>query len=77
MSVSDDSVGFSDTESNAENEEAKAADTTSGTRVTRRKQQKESNSIVHQVKTSHLLILLLGTMPFSTLQYLILPLNYP
>ena len=30
MSDSDDSVGFSDTESNAENEEAKAADTTSG-----------------------------------------------
>ena len=30
MSESDDSVGFSDTESNAENEEAKVADTTSG-----------------------------------------------
>ena len=30
MSDSDDSAGFSDTESNAENEEAKVADTTSG-----------------------------------------------
>ena len=30
MSDSDDTVGFSDTEDNADNEEAKVADTTSG-----------------------------------------------
>ena len=33
--------------------------------------------LVHQVRTLHLLILLLGTMQVLILQYLILPVNNP
>ena len=81
MPDSDDSVGFSDTESKAENEEAKVADTTSD----HEDMEEETTErikillmhLVHQVKTLHLLILLLGIMPSLTLQYLILPVNYP
>ena len=84
MSDSDDTVGFSETEENAENETAEVADTTSGSQNHEDMEEEDKTTIrialmhlVHQVKISLLLILLLGIIPFSTLQYLILPVNYP
>ena len=78
MSDSGESTGFSDTESNVENEEAKVSDTISShENIEDVNNQKIKMHLVHQVRTLHLLILLLGTMQFSTLQYLILQVNYP
>ena len=78
MSESDDSFGFSDTENHAENEDANVADTISGhedmEEVNNRKNQDTSGTSSENLASADLTA---GTMQFSTLQYLILPVNYP
>ena len=46
-------------------------------RSTTRKMRMHQRHLVHLVRPLHLMILLQGTMQFSILQYLILPVNYP
>ena len=80
MSDTGESTGFSDTESKDENEEAKVSDTISShDTVMETGQQPEKSRCIwcFYVRTLHLLILLQGTMQFSSLQYLILHVNYP
>ena len=78
MTDSGESTGFSDTENKDENEEAKVSDQSPIMKLWKRSTtRKIKMHLVHLVRTLHLLILLQGTIQSSTLQYLILHLNYP
>ena len=78
MTDSGESTGFSDTESKDENEEVRVSDPISShedmEKVNNQKNQDTSGA---SSENFHLLILLQGTMQFSTLQYPILHVNYP
>ena len=78
MSDSGDSTGFSDTESNTENEETKVSDTISShenmEKVNNQKNQDASGASSENFTSADLTA---GYNAISTLQYLILQVNYP